>query len=223
MVSSVNSQDYLNQLQNPQAAPTSSDSLGQAEFLRLLIAQMKNQDPLKPMDNGQFMAELAQFNSLNELQRLNSSFNNFQSAMVGTQLNQASTLVGKTVMTPSEGVNYSGSGGQNLAVELDSATPQLDVKIYNATGQLVHQQTLTGLAKGVQNIRWSGLNDQGQQQPAGAYIAVASKVEDMRSTPVQMLTPSRVVSVNLSASGDMQLNLANGQQTAFSAIRQIAE
>jgi flagellar basal-body rod modification protein FlgD len=223
MVTSVNSSDYLSRLQNPTSTSAQQKTLGQSEFLQLLIAQMKNQDPLKPMENGEFMAELAQFNSLTELQNLNNSFASFQSAMLGTQLNQASTLVGKTVMSEGDLVSYSGSGTQNLAVDLGEYTDTLELSVYNSSGALVGTQTYTGLDSGVQSLSWNGLNADGEQQPPGQYIVVANSITEGGYSPIQLLTPSRVVSVNLSSAGEMQLNLANGGQTSFDAIRQIAE
>ena len=93
----------IQQLLNPTAAPPASKNnpkeLGQDDFMKLLVAQMKNQDPNNPTDNGQFLAQIAQFSMVNGIDKLGSSFDTVAGSMSSTQAMQAATLVGRQVLS----------------------------------------------------------------------------------------------------------------------------
>ena len=105
----------LTQRQQPQKP---NDSLGQAEFLRLMTTQLANQDPLQPIQDADFIAQMAQFGTVNGITELQSSFDTLASAMQSNQALQASVMVGRTVTTPSELNTLSDSGEMTGMINL---------------------------------------------------------------------------------------------------------
>ncbi len=106
-------------LSNASGAKTKeNDELGQAEFLELMTAQLRFQDPLEPMENGDFLGQIAQFGTVSGINELNTTFNSLNSSFQSNQALQASTLVGRKVLVPSE-IGYLGAtGGLSGSVEL---------------------------------------------------------------------------------------------------------
>src|SRR5262245_53832534 len=105
-------------------APVKRSELGQEDFLRLMITQFKNQDPFKPMENGEFLAQLAQFSTVKGLDDLNNSFGNLSSSVVSNQALQASSLLGRTVLVDGNMGNLDAGGQLSGAVELQSSPSQ---------------------------------------------------------------------------------------------------
>ncbi len=150
-----------------------NDTLGENDFMTLLIAQMKNQDPLNPMDGTQFASQLAQFSSLQELQNLNDSMT--QSINANYSLAQsinntmAATLIGKDVKVSGQDITYNGQNsiqlGYNLASDASSAT----INIYDSNGTLV--KTMDGLptGSGDNKISWDFTDNSGNKVPEGNY------------------------------------------------------
>ena len=154
---------------NQEQKTKANDDLGQAEFLELMTTQLKFQDPLKPMENGDFLAQMAQFGTVSGINDLNSNFNTLASSFQSNQALQASTLVGRKVLVPAES-GYLGDGS-NLrgSVELDQPASKLFVTVKNNAGQIVNRQDLGLQQSGMINFEWNGLDSNGSRLPAGEY------------------------------------------------------
>jgi flagellar basal-body rod modification protein FlgD len=133
-----------------QVTKKNTNELGQAAFLELMITQMNNQNPLSPQDNSEFVAQLAQFSSVEGLERLNTSFNSFAS----NNALQASSLVGRSVTVATDTSSLVKGGIVAGSVDLDYSTTDMKISIYNQNGALVQAIPVGEAPKGEVVFRW---------------------------------------------------------------------
>ncbi len=161
------------QSSTPTPATGATNQLGKDDFLRLLVTQLQNQDPLNPLQGTEFVSQLAQFSSLEQLTNINGSLTqNLQASQMMTQSignSLAATLVGKDVRASTNALQYSGTSSLSLGYTLDTAANAVDIKIYDGSGALV--RTMNGLSvdAGDHGFTWDGTNDAGQQLGGGKY------------------------------------------------------
>jgi len=161
---------------------TESSDLGKDAFLRLLTVQLKYQNPMDPVSNEDFVAQLAQFSSLESLQNIDQTLTANQSteATAGVQMavesNTAVSLIGKGVEIPSDVVTYTGSGIVQLGYNLAGPANQVNVQIYDASGNLVVTLSDPNPTEGNGTVLWDGKDTNGNQLPAGTYYIVPSAV-----------------------------------------------
>ena len=204
--------DASNNVANVSKAATGSQSLGKDAFLQLLVTQLKNQNPLSPQDNGAFVAQLAQFSSLEGINTLNDSVNNISSNFSSSQALQASSLVGRSIIIQTDKAMVDTSKSMNGSVDVPSAVGNVSVKITDKDGNVVRTVDMGAQSAGSQSFIWDGKNDKGEVAPAGTYTFNASTKND-EGDAVALATslPATVTSVTLSKTGgEMLLNLAGG-------------
>ncbi|MAY80171.1 MAG: hypothetical protein CL930_05220 [Deltaproteobacteria bacterium] len=149
--------------------PDASSELGQDAFLKLLVAQMKHQDPLNPQANEEFIAQLAQFTSLEQLMGVNSSLNDLYAAT--TSMNNASMtqLLGRDVTAFSDVVPYDGEGAQEIYWNAPAECDRMSVTITDADGKMVARQEFDHMNSGEGSWTWDGTDVHGVQVPEGQY------------------------------------------------------
>lgn len=157
--------------------------LGQQEFLHLLVAQMRNQDPINPMDGAEFASQLAQFNSVEQLIGVNDGLKMLQSSqdMMSSSLtnSMAASLTGKQVKALSSQVHLNATGDSGIQFELNNSADTVDVIIRNGSGTEVRRETLNGLGSGDHSWTWDGLNNAGERMGEGNYtVEVKAKNGD---------------------------------------------
>ena len=208
---------------------TNSNELGQAAFLELMITQMNNQNPLSPQDNSEFVAQLAQFSSVEGLERLNTSFNNFAS----NNALQASSLVGRKVVVDSE-TSILGSGKDGLvagSANLPYSTQKLQINIYDSNGVLSQSVPVGAVAQGEMVFRWDGQNmevngelldwDSGDEAAAaGEYRFEITADQNGKSEALKTSLSANVNSVTIGEKGELILNLAGVGAVAASDVKQ---
>jgi len=154
-------------------------SLGREAFLKLLVAQLKNQDPLKPQDNSAFVAELAQFSSLEQTMGINDRLDLLSAQSQGLQNSQVTSLVGKLATVRGSLITSDGKGvGVPVAFSLDGNTEKTTVTIRDAGGNTVRTIDLGERAEGLTQITWDGRDDAGNIQPAGTYSVAIQATGD---------------------------------------------
>jgi flagellar basal-body rod modification protein FlgD len=155
------------------AAKTSNTIQEQQDrFLKLLVTQMKNQDPLNPLDNAQVTTQMAQLSTVTGIEKLNATLEAFTRA----QAFQAVGLIGHHVLAPGEFVNLNGGAGVG-GFELPSAADSVKVSIFDASGNLVRRLDLGDQNEGVSVFQWDGKTDAGEVAPDGAYgFTVAASI-----------------------------------------------
>lgn len=151
------------------SAVTGSTELGEDTFLRLLTTQMQNQDPLSPMSNEEFVAQLAQFSSLEQLQGISAGIESL--ALLNNSMNnsQMVNLLGQQVVAMGDTVHYDGGGNLPLHYDASSATSQTHVTIADADGTVVWSGDIGPVEEGENVWTWDGRTSSGAQAPEGEY------------------------------------------------------
>lgn len=158
------------------ASKSTTDS-AQTRFLTLLTAQLKNQDPLAPMDNAEMTSQLAQISTVDGIERLNSTLQTLLDDSQSVQNLQAAALVGHGVLVPGEKLDLA-SGKGVAGLELANAADEVTVKIHDGSGNLVRTLALGARDAGVLGFAWDGLDDSGVAAVDGKYsFKVTAKVD----------------------------------------------
>jgi flagellar basal-body rod modification protein FlgD len=148
---------YSNTTKN--ADKVKSNEMGQDEFLKLMIAELNNQNPLDPQDNGEFIAQLAQFSTVEGLDKLNTTTESMSDGMRSSQALQASSLVGQSVIVEGNEMGLLlNKGIVSSYSDLPESATDLKLTIEDENGQLLEQFSLGNHAEGEMSIRWDGLN-----------------------------------------------------------------
>jgi len=210
-------------LGSPASKPKkASDQLGQTEFLDLMITQLKNQDPFSPMENGDFISQMAQFSSVTGLAELQQSFDKLATSLQSNQALQASSLVGRTVLVPSAAGTLSSGGTIRGAVELSASSGAVGVTIQDASGQVLRRLELGPQSAGDVYFNWDGIADNGQPAPAGRYFVSADAEINGDVVALETLMSASVDSVTLGQGGQgLRLNLTDGNVVDFASVREI--
>ena len=203
------------------SAPARDNSkLGQAEFLRLMTAQLQHQDPTKPLSNSEFLGQIAQFSTVSGIQELQGSFGQLSSALQSNQILQASSLVGRSVLVPSELGVLPNGGSLTGAVDLAASTSGLTVGIFDSKGVLVRTLGQGPQAAGQVRFSWDGSTDNGQQAAPGNYFIKAEAIVEGKSQAVDTYVNAKVESVSVGNNG-LSLNLGSLGPVELSKIKQV--
>lgn len=193
----------------PQAAERKRDELGQEDFLRLMTSQLQNQDPFKPMENGDFLGQMAQFSTVSGIDRLESAFASTADALTGNQALQAASLVDRQVLVPSSQAQFDGENPLTGAVQVPEQASAAVVAIKDAQGQLVAQVPLAAGPGGRAVFSWDGVGSDGALVPAGDYSLEARYRVGRETEAAEPLVWGRVDSVSLKGpGGGISINVA---------------
>ncbi|HTO57906.1 MAG TPA: flagellar hook assembly protein FlgD [Pseudomonadales bacterium] len=214
---------------NPSATPTTTASpngvtggqtLGKDQFMQLMIAQLKAQDPLNPADNTQFLAQLAQFSTLEGITNLNDSMSTMAASMKSSVASEASALVGRSVLVPTDQTIVEAGSGLSGNVDLTSDVSDLNVQITDQSGAIVKTIDMGAQKTGTVRFDWDGTNDAGVAQPTGVYKVKALSGGGSGAQAFSVDLPEYVVSVSIGSDG-MQLNLAGGTSVPVDSVKEI--
>jgi flagellar basal-body rod modification protein FlgD len=199
-----------------------SQSLGKDDFLKLLVAQLKNQDPLAPQDNSQFVAQLAQFSSLEAAMGTNTRLDTITGQNQGLANTQVVSLVGKTATVKGSLVTSAGSGiAVPVGFTLSAASDTTNVSIQDSAGKVIRTIPIGPHDAGLIKMSWDGKDDHGNIMPAGTYaVSVQAKAKDGSAVSVSQETTGLVKSVAFDK-GYPVLTLANGMQVPVSDLLQV--
>jgi flagellar basal-body rod modification protein FlgD len=220
-VNASQTSDVLSQYQLKQQSASGKGELGKNEFMELMLAQLKNQNPLDPQDNGEFISQLAQFSSLEEMQKLSGNVDSVIGEFRSTQALQASAMVGKTVLVASDLALLGASGEVNGTVDVPASTGGVQVSILNGSGELVRQMELGGKPPGSAKFTWDGKDGNGGAVPQDSYYVVASGAYPGGSQQLGTMMSANVDSVSLGKGGSISLNLAGMGSIDLSQVQQI--
>jgi len=203
-----NNQQILSQLN--QRKDDKADDAGRSDFLKLLVAQLSNQNPLNPKEGGEFLSQLAQFSTVEGIEKLNGNFDKFANSQISNQALQATALVGRTVQVKSDMGELQTGKPFTGAVDLQASTSNLKLNIVNSSGSQVRQINLGSHAPGKVNFTWDGFDDANQPLPPGRYQVVADAKINGKTEQVPVMVNALVNSVTLASGGNVILNLGGG-------------
>lgn len=196
------------------------DQLGQEQFLELMIAQLRNQDPFKAMDPSQFLGQLAQFGTVTGIQEMQTAFATLSESMRSSQVLEGATMVGRDVLVASEDMTLGAAGAIEGAIDVPTGASSVQVNILDDAGQLVRRMTIPANA-GLNDFTWDGLDDGGERAASGAYTIEAIANVGGRATSLETLLESRVGSVTVDAQRGLQLNTTTLGTRALSEVRRV--
>lgn len=198
-----------------------AQTLSQGDFLKLMTSQLQNQDPLKPLDNSEFVSQMAQFSTVSGIQSLQDSFSTLAGSLSSGQALQASALVGHNVLVPASSVALGVSGPVSLAADVP-ASGDVVVDVTDASGQVVRRMDLGAQPAGLARFQWDGIDSSGARAAAGSYSFTARVVNGTQTQTADTLVSGKVDSVSLDSGGALTLNIEGAGAVAFSKIRQIS-
>lgn len=202
-----------------EAPEQQKQELGQEDFLRLMLAQLQNQDPLKPQSNGEFLGQMAQFGIVDGVQELNSGFADLGGRLAGEQTLSAASLLGRDVLVEAEG-RYTGAGIAG-SVQLDRPAERVAIEVVDGSGRTVRQLSFDGSAGGEIAFAWDGRDSEGEMLPAADYrlVASAQRPEGSEQLATWLAAPVRAVTRD---GNSVRLELDGLPPTPLSDIRRIA-
>ncbi|MCS6944884.1 MAG: flagellar hook assembly protein FlgD [Sutterellaceae bacterium] len=189
-------------------------------FLRLLIAQMKNQDPLNPLDNAQVTSQMAQISTVTGVNGLTETVTKLLAQFERLETLQAAQLAGRTVLVEGRTLALAAEGAASGGFELNQPADRVTVEIRDGAGQLVRTLSLPRQEAGVARFDWDGLTDAGVRAAAGSYTFTVKAVSGNSEIAATALAARRVEGVRR-LDGQLQLLLAGGGAAAYGDVRQI--
>ncbi|HID81004.1 MAG TPA: flagellar hook assembly protein FlgD [Chromatiales bacterium] len=206
----------------PDQKPTKKNELGQDEFLKLMLTQLRFQDPFKPMENGEFIAQMAQFSTVSGIDEMQKSMEALSTSLISNQALQASNLVGRNVLAPSNTATLNETGTVEGAFELPASASQITMSVFDESGNLIRTADLGTKPAGQHNFSWDGQTNEDSRAAAGKYTIKIEYGSGENAAAAEVLIQNKIASVNFAASGgQISLTTVDGQSLKFSDIRQI--
>jgi flagellar basal-body rod modification protein FlgD len=199
---------------------TASKDLGQEDFLHLMLTQLKNQDPFKPLDSGEFLGQLAQFGTVSGLADLQTSFDSLSTSLVSNQALQAATLVGRSALVETSALAIGAGQSVTGAVDLPATSGAVSVSVRDATGQVIRRLEIGAQPAGLAPFAWDGVTSRGTAAPAGRYTFTAEFQSGTKIEAANTLISAPVDSVRFDANG-FNVELRGIGELPFTAVREI--
>lgn len=204
------------------AGTTKPQKLGQDDFMRLMIAQVQNQDPLEPKTNGDFIAQMAQFSTSDGVTNMKNSIDAMSSALQSNQALQASALVGRKVLVDSDQFYLESEGGASPAINLPEGVSNLTASIFSDTGELIRTIKLGEPNPGFHQFTWDGMNQKNERMPEGKYKLTVTGVYQGQEVALKTMAPANIDSVSLGGMGEGVILNTKGLGAVYLAdVRQI--
>lgn len=209
----------LESTQEKEIARTST--LGQEDFLKLLMTQLQNQDPMEPMDNGEFMGQMAQFSTVQGVTEMGESIDGLVSIYQGQQMSANASMIGKKALVNGNWAQLEG-GKLAGAIDLTTAANDLRVDVKSETGELMASIGLGSKMAGTQEFSWDGIKQDGTTAPEGNYYLSASAIRDGQATVPAMQVYGTVNSVQMKGS-EVTLNVSGQGNVSFNNVKRISQ
>ena len=198
------------------ASATTSAQDQTDRFLKLLVAQLNNQDPMNPMDNAQMTSQIAQINTVSGIQQLNDSIKSMSAQYTSMQVMQGTSMIGHQVVAGGSTMSINAGKG-TAAVSLDADASSVQVQVLSPGGQLVDQFDMGALTAGTHNIDWNASKYTAGGTPTFSVTAKQGSTT-VTATP---LVRDTISSVGTDASNAMSLTLKSGASIKYDTIKSI--
>jgi flagellar basal-body rod modification protein FlgD len=189
-------------------------------FLKLLVTQLNNQDPLNPLDNAQLTSQLAQMSTVSGIEKLNGAVQSLLAQSGSSQVLQSAALIGRTVLVPGKEVAVKDGAPEKFGIDLAGAADSVKVSVKNAAGDTVRSFDLGALPPGVKMIEWDGKTNTGTAAPDGAYTLSVMAKAGTDDVPALGLTYGKVASV-AQVYGGASLDLGGDRKAGLDEVRQV--
>ena len=205
--------------QTSASSATGSVDDAQSNFMKLLVAQMQNQDPMNPMDNAQMTSQMAQLNMVSGINQLNTTLSSALSSFQATQTMQASSLIGREVLVPSSTLQLS-AGQAKMGVDLAQSVDSLKLTVLDSAGQTLRSIDLGAKPAGLTQLAWDGATDAGAAAADGSYSFKLEALRNGQSVTATALSAAQVGGVSLS-NNNVRLSLPGLGEVALADVRQV--
>lgn len=204
------------------AAKKTNEDMGKQEFLTLFTAQLQNQNPLEPVKNEAFVAQLAQFSQLEALTNMQSSLDSFVTSMSGERLLGSASLIGKKVAMTDTPTQLASGGTIEASIDLPLGANGIQVSVFDSQGRLVQELTAGPQTPGTVPISWDGKDAAGNNAPSGLYSLSATGVVNGQTTtvPVSTLSTVRAISSN-PADGSVSVEVDGGKTLLLTDVKRV--
>ncbi len=213
------SQALLDSVNGKQNTTTASVDAAQDRFMKLLVTQMRNQDPLNPMDNAQVTSQMAQLSTVTGIDKLNNTLETLINNVQMGQSYQASNMIGRSILTPGNTVQTAGEGGY-YGVELPIGADKVTVTIKDSAGATIRTLSLGKQDAGTVPLTWDGLKDDGTVAATGNYKFEVNATIGTNTAESTALSFAKVLSISNYPTG-VKLNLSNLMTVDTSAVKEI--
>lgn len=190
-------------------------------FLKLMLAQMKNQNPLDPQDGSEFLAQLAQFSTVEGINKINDSMSDFSNSFRSGQALQATTMIGRRVQVESNSGELTENNPLQGSIDIPQTLSNLTLDIYDSAGQKVKSLNYGPSIAGNKDFSWDGMNTNGEFSGFGRYSVAAIAEVDGETSQLSTFMSSNVDSVSVSADGSITLNVENVGAVALSNVKKV--
>ena len=147
----------INSSDDAASAKKDSSTLGQAEFLKLMTAQLQNQDPFAPMDNGDFIAQMAQFSTVTGITEINTNLTNLGDKLEPNRIATAASFLGTSVLVPGQTVTPDDNGEIHGVIDLPASSTNVGLTISNTKGEVINTIDLGSQTKGLVGFSWTDI------------------------------------------------------------------
>ncbi|HCA26434.1 MAG TPA: flagellar hook assembly protein FlgD [Betaproteobacteria bacterium] len=204
---------------NASGALSTASTDAQDRFLKLLVAQMQNQDPMNPLDNAQVTTQMAQISTVTGVSQLNATLKSMAAAFTSSQALQAAGVIGHDVLAPGSTLTLQ-NGAATAGVDLPGPADKVVVSILDSAGNVIHSVDLGSQQAGSLAFQWDGKTDSGATAANGVYSFKVDATQGGKSVKPTPLAMGQVGSVTLGANGAV-LNVAGLGTVAMSDVKQI--
>jgi flagellar basal-body rod modification protein FlgD len=215
---------YAAQTQAAQAAAQAKkngNTLGIDEFLTLMTAQLKNQDPMKPLEGTEFISQLATFGTVSGVQEMSTSMEALAASLRSTQTLNGSSMVGRDILAAADSITHTQGGTVSGELDVPAGVTSVQVRITDSSGAVVREMVLPNTA-GTQTFTWDGLRDNGTAAESDTYDIEAIASIGGASGSLGLMLAGRVSSVSIDASGtNLTLNTAALGPVAMANVRRV--
>lgn len=199
----------------------SANNLGIEDFLTLMTTQLKNQDPMKPLDGTQFVAQLAQFGAVSGIQQMQGSIESLATSLRSTQVLNGTSLVGHDVMAQADSFSYTEGVGVTGEVDVPAGAATLQIRITDSSGALVREISSVPTT-GINPFAWDGMRADGTVAASGEYNIEAIAANGDQNASLELLMAGRVSSVTIDSQGTgLTLNTGALGSISMNNIRRV--
>jgi flagellar basal-body rod modification protein FlgD len=204
---------------NSPGAKANGQEMDRSAFLKLFTTQLQNQNPLDPVKNEAFVAQLAQFSQLEATTKMADSLDTMASASQADRLLQGAALIGKRVNAPDGTAELVAGADVSSVISIPNGADKINVDVYDSMGNKIYTRAMGRQVPGEAKISWDGTNNMGERMVPGRYKIVASVTSLGQVTQMPITTPNTVTSVTYSAAQkDLILELEDGSNVALSKV-----